>query len=171
MVDSGALDFDAALSAGEVDTILFTIGVMVISAYFDSSEFLEATERTNLRPATSARGQLWWVVLMAGALSAILKNDTICLNGHSAPGALGAPFGLPFVPNLMTLAAAAEIGDTRNFLGTPQNAAIASASGIPLPKPAAIPAPLSTIGLALLGVLMSWRHRRQVSRVPIALPT
>jgi Na+/H+ antiporter NhaD/arsenite permease-like protein len=59
MVAFGVLDFDAALTAIDMDKILFLLGMMVILAYLELSGFFEATERAILRRATSARGLLW----------------------------------------------------------------------------------------------------------------
>ncbi|MFN7965551.1 MAG: SLC13 family permease [Acidobacteriota bacterium] len=164
MVAFGVLDFDAALAAIDLDTILFLLGMMIVLAYLESSGFFEATEHAILRRATTARGLLWWTVLSAGGLSAIFMNDTICLMFTPTLIRVARRLELPPVPLLIALAAAANIGSLCTLLGNPQNAMIATAARIPLLPFAAALAPVSIVGLVGLGGLLSWRYRGAFTR-------
>ena len=170
MVAFGVLDFDAALAAIDLDTILFLLGMMIVLAYLELSGFFEVMERRLLGFARSARGLLVWVVGTAGVLSAVFMNDTVCLMLAPVIVRLTRRLELPPVPYLLGLALAANVGSACTILGNPQNAWVGVRSGLGLLPFAAALWPVSVAGLAVSALLLVWRYRAALPRGPRPVP-
>jgi Na+/H+ antiporter NhaD/arsenite permease-like protein len=164
MVVFGVLDFDAALRAIDLDTILFLLGMMIVLAYLELSGFFQVVERRLLGFAGSARGLLVWVVGTAGALSAVFMNDTVCLMLAPVIVRLTRRLELPPVPYLLALALASNVGSACTILGNPQNAWIGVRSGMSLPRFTAALWPVSLAGLVCCAGVLLWRYRRTLPR-------
>jgi Na+/H+ antiporter NhaD/arsenite permease-like protein len=77
MVAVGALDIDQAWAAIDAPTIYLLFALMVLSAQFRLAGFYSELVRRLVHMNTSAGGLLGFVVLTAGALSAVLTNDVV----------------------------------------------------------------------------------------------
>jgi Na+/H+ antiporter NhaD/arsenite permease-like protein len=164
MVACGVLDFDAALAAIDLDTILFLLGMMIVLAYLELSGFFQVIERRLLGFARSARGLLVWVVATAGVLSAVFMNDTVCLMLAPVIVRVTRRLELPPVPYLLGLALAANVGSACTILGNPQNAWIGVRSGLGLLPFTWALWPVSAAGLVLCCVFLLWRYGRALPR-------
>lgn len=170
MVAWGALDFEAAKRAIDLDTILFLLGMMIVLAYLELSGFFEVVERRILGFARSARGLLWLVILSSGLLAALFMNDTICLMLTPVVVRVTRRLELPPAPYLIALATASNIGSAATIIGNPQNALIAVRSGVGLLPFAAALWPAAAAGLVLDGLLLGWIYRRVITRAPLVVP-
>src|SRR5262249_32899061 len=94
------------------------------------------------------------VILVSGALSAFLVNDTVCLMLTPLVAELALGLRRNAVPYLLSLAMASNIGSTATITGNPQNILIGSYSGVPYAQFAAALAPVAALGLLVLFVLV-----------------
>ena len=121
LVGAGRVSPSGAWAMVDVGTVALLFGLMVVSAQFRLGGFYSAlTRRLASRDLPPAR-LLAWLVVAAGALSAVLANDIVCL--AMAPVLVGgcARRGLDPVPFLLALACAANVGSAATLIGNPQN--------------------------------------------------
>lgn len=170
MVAFGVLDFDGALAAIDLDTILFLLGMMIVLAYLELSGFFELLERQIMGFARSPRGLLILVILSSGFLAAVFMNDTVCLLLTPVIVRVTGRMALPPVPYLIGLVTAANIGSCATILGNPQNAFIAVRSGLSLIPFTAALWPVALGGLALDALILGAIYRRSVGWDPINIP-
>jgi Na+/H+ antiporter NhaD/arsenite permease-like protein len=121
LIVSGVLTPQAAWLAIDLPTLGLLFGLMVVSAQFRLGGFYSHFTLRLSSLQISAPGLLGLVVLSAGALSAFLCNDIICL--VMAPVLIAGCLGrdLNPVPFLLALACAANIGSAATLIGNPQN--------------------------------------------------
>src|SRR5689334_8887982 len=106
MVASGVLGLEQAYAAIDLDVIVLLLGMMVIAAYLTEARFFRSAAWLVLTRARSARTLLASLVFVAGGLSAVLVNDTICLMMTPLVVAVVSEAGLPPLPYLLALASA-----------------------------------------------------------------
>src|SRR5204862_3444735 len=81
-----------------------------------------------LTRARSARSLLFGLSFVAGALSALLLNDTVCVLLTPLVVAVTVEARLPALPYLLALASAANVGGVVSFSGNPQNMIVGAAA-------------------------------------------
>lgn len=168
MVATGVLTTEEAYAAIHLDTLLLLLGVMVIAAYLMEAAFFRTTAYFVLTRARSARSLLWGLVFVAGALSALLVNDTVCLMFTPLVLAVVVEAQLPALPYLLALATASNVGGVITYTGNPQNMIIGSADGAPKYLTYALHAlPAGLVALVLDAVLLSWLFRRELPEGPL----
>lgn len=128
MVIAGALSLKGAYAAIDLPVITLLLGVMIIAAYLQEAGFFRYVAYLVLTRARTARSLVWMLVLAAGALSAVLMNDTVCLMFTPLVVAVVSEAGLPVLPYLLALASASNIGSVISYTGNPQNVIIAQAA-------------------------------------------
>jgi Na+/H+ antiporter NhaD/arsenite permease-like protein len=111
---------DAWLSI-DIPTIALLFGLMVISAQFRLGGFYGEVVRRIAEHAAGPERLLLWVVLVAGALSAVLANDIVCLAMAPLLIEVCVRRRLAPVPFLLALACAANVGSAATLIGNPQN--------------------------------------------------
>jgi len=144
--------FDKALSH---DTLLLLLGTMLVTAYMAEAGLFRLASWAVLVRAGGARRLLVAVVFMAGGLSALLVNDTVCLMAAPLVVQVVLDAGLPPLPFLLALAFGSNAGSVATPTGNPQNMIIATMSHIPYARFAGallLPAAVSLIVVA--GVLL-----------------
>jgi Na+/H+ antiporter NhaD/arsenite permease-like protein len=121
---------EAAWRAVDVPTLALLFGLMVISAQLRLGGFYTWVTRRIVSADASPGALLAYVVAVAGALSALLANDIVCL--AMAPlvveGCLRRR--LDPVPFLLALACASNVGSAATLIGNPQNMLIGQALGL-----------------------------------------
>ncbi|HTM19648.1 MAG TPA: SLC13 family permease, partial [Kofleriaceae bacterium] len=169
MVAAGVLDVDAALGAIDLHVIVLLFGVMVIAAYLIEARFFRYTAWLVLTRTRSARSLLWSLVLVAGGLSALLVNDTVCLVLTPLVVAVVAEADLPPLPYLFALAGAANVGGVVSFSGNPQNMMIGrAAAGDPGYAAYLIRAlPAGAVALVVLAAVLTLLFRRELPAGPL----
>ncbi len=154
LVASGRVTPDAAWRAVDVPTLALLFGLMVVSAQLRLGGFYTWITRRIVAAEVGPAALLGLVVAAAGALSALLANDIVCL--AMAPllveGCLRRR--LDPVPFLLALACASNVGSAATLIGNPQNMLIGQALRLPFAgflKDALAP---SVVGLVVVWALI-----------------
>jgi Na+/H+ antiporter NhaD/arsenite permease-like protein len=167
MVGCGIMSPEQAYRAVDYDTLVLLLGMMVISAYLFLAGFFEWAADWILRHARSPQALLWHLMLVSGALSAVLVNDTVCVMLTPVVVAVMARGRLPLLPYLLALAMGANLGSVATLVGNPQNMLIGHMSGIPFSKFSFSLLPVAIVGLLIaFGVLrFGFRHQLRQARI------
>ena len=155
----GVLTPAQARDAIDVPTIALLFGLMVVSAQFQLAglygRIAEALGTSALPPARL----LLAVILVAGALSAVLVNDVVCLALAPLLVEVCARRGLAPLPFLLGLACASNVGSAATLIGNPQNILVGQSLQLSFAGyllDAAVP--------AALGLLLTWLVIRGATR-------
>jgi Na+/H+ antiporter NhaD/arsenite permease-like protein len=162
MLAVGALSPEEAYRAIDLDTIVLLLGMMIVVAHLKLSGVFRLVTGWALTRAHSPRLLLAAVVVTAGAFSAFLVNDAVCL--VMAPLVIEVTRALRRepLPYLLALAMAANVGSTATITGNPQNMIIGVISHIPYTAFAAALAPIAVTGLALVFIVIALMCRREL---------
>jgi len=174
MMAVGAITPEEAYRAVNLDTLALLLGMMIIVAHLRLSGFFRLVTRWALVHAHSPFILLTTVTITAGAFSAFLVNDAVCL--VMAPLVIGVTRSLRCdpIPYLLAVAMASNVGSVATITGNPQNMIVGAVSGIPYTAFAAALAPISVVGLALVIVVLAalwWREFRQTAQLAAKLPS
>src|SRR5207302_4714891 len=112
------------------DTLVLLLGMMVITSVMARAGIFRWIAWVALRRAHGPRAVLAVLVLVAGGLSALLVNDTVCVMCTPLVLALVEAAALPPLPYLLGLAFASNAGSVATLTGNPQNMLIGTLSGI-----------------------------------------
>ena len=159
LVALGCLTPAQARDAIDVPTIALLFGLMVVSAQFQLAGFYARAARVLGESRLSPDRLLLAVILLAGALSAVLVNDVVCLALAPLLIAVCARRRLAPLPYLLGLACASNVGSAATLIGNPQNILVGQTlqlsfagylldGGVP----------------ALLGLLLTWVVIRRSTR-------
>lgn len=134
----------------DLDTLILLFSMMILNANLQMAGFFQLAGRGLLKTARSPRILLAVEIALAGLLSALFLNDTICLMFtplvvQITQGARRNP-----LPYLIALATASNIGSAATLTGNPQNMIIGTASGISYLDFALPLLPVAVIGLAVV---------------------
>jgi len=175
MVSTGVMTPERAYRAVNYDTLVLLLGMMLISAYLYLAHFFEWAADLVLEFSKTPQRLLVYLTFAAGALSALLVNDTICLMLTPLVVAVIRRGKLPLSPFLIALATSANIGSVATLVGNPQNMIIGHFSRIPFSEFARSLAPVAIIGLVINFGIVSFGFRRVlraavISHEPHAVP-
>src|SRR5579872_2140725 len=159
MVGSGALSLEEAYRAIDLNTIVLLVGMMILVANLRLAGFFALAAHWIAERARHPLSLLAGVILVSGALSAFLVNDTVCLMLTPLVAELALRLRRNAVPYLLSLAMASNVGSTATITGNPQNIMIGSFSGIPYVAFAAALTPVALAGLLLTFLLIALLHR------------
>lgn len=165
MVLLGALPYDEAWASVDMPTIFLLFALMVLSAQFRLAGSYSELVRRLVGVRASAPALLLALVLVAGALSAVLTNDVVCLAVTPMLVEGCVRRRLDPVPFLLGLAAASNIGSAGTLIGNPQNILIGqrlelSFAGFLLD--AGVP---SLLGLGVVWGVLVFQYRGRWKRV------
>src|SRR5204862_3064580 len=123
-----------------------------------------------LTRARSARSLLFGLSFVAGALSALLLNDTVCVLLTPLVVAVTVEARLPALPYLLALASAANVGGVVSFSGNPQNMIVGAAAHgtIGFAQYLVLTLPVGAACLAANAAALVWLFRGALPRGPIA---
>jgi len=155
MVASGTLSLDEAFRAIDAATIVLLLGMMIVVANLRFSGFFGLAAVAVARLARHPLMLLLGVIIVAGALSAFLVNDTVCLVLTPLVAETAANLRRNPVPYLLAVAMASNIGSAATITGNPQNMIIGSLSQIPYGAFAQGLAPAAAAGLAVAAILLA----------------
>ena len=170
MVIVGGLPMEEALKAVDLHVLVLLFGVLVIAAHLQQAQFFRLAAFLVLTRAGSARSLLFGLVFVAGALSALLVNDTVCVVLTPLVLAVVVEARLPPLPYLLALASAANVGGVVSFSGNPQNMIIGAAAHgtIGFGPYLLLTLPIGVACLALNAALIAWLFRRELPSGPLA---
>jgi Na+/H+ antiporter NhaD/arsenite permease-like protein len=149
-----------AALAVDADTLVLLLGMMVLASALTQASFFRAAAFAVLKLTRTPLSLLAALVLVSGALSAVLVNDTVCLMLTPLVLALTEEAELPPVPYLLALCMAANAGSVATFTGNPQNMLIGVASGVAYGRFVGfmlLPA-LASLGCVYLVLWLTFRH-------------
>jgi Na+/H+ antiporter NhaD/arsenite permease-like protein len=164
MVIVGGLPMDDALHAIDLHVLILLFGVLVIAAYLDRAQVFRYVAYLVLTRTRSARTLLFALTFVAGALSAFLVNDTVCVVLAPLVVAVVVETRLPALPYLLALAGGANVGGVVSFSGNPQNMIVgAAAQGtVGFAQYFALVLPVGAVCLAANAFLLSLMFRKQL---------
>lgn len=163
--------FDQIPSYVNFDTVALLFSMMIINANLKLSGFFELVGGWMTGLTRSPRVFLAIEIVLAGVLSALFLNDTICI--------MFAPFILQLMdslkrnplPYLIALAVASNVGSTATLTGNPQNMIVGVASGITYLDFTLALAPVALLGMAVTWLVIYRMYPHEfVHETPFALP-
>jgi Na+/H+ antiporter NhaD/arsenite permease-like protein len=155
------------------DTIVLLLGMMVLSSVMARAGIFRWVGWVALRRAHSPTSLLAAVVVVAGALSAFLVNDTICVMCTPIVVAMVEAANLPPLPFLLAVAFASNAGSVATLTGNPQNMLIGTLSKIPyahFTAALALPAILSLACVHLVLRVAFREELRERRRLDVDVP-
>jgi len=170
MVVAGGLSLEGALAAIDLHVLTLLLGVLLVAAYLQEAQLFRYASYLVLTRARSARSLLWGLTFVAGGLSALLVNDTVCLVLTPLVVAVAVEARLPVLPYLLALAGATNLGGVVSYSGNPQNMMIGQAAG-GHPSFAEYLALTLPVGIACLvanAAVLTWLFRRELPSGPLA---
>lgn len=174
LLAAGRLTTSEVWAAVNVPTMALLFGLMIVSAQFRLSGFYSYLVRRLAIIQLSPRVLLALLIILVGALSALLANDIVCLAVTPVLVESCIRRKLDPKPFLLALACAANVGSAATLIGNPQNMLIGqvlhlSFSGYLLD--ALIP---SALGLAVTWTviaLITGDHWRLEELLPVSVKT
>jgi Na+/H+ antiporter NhaD/arsenite permease-like protein len=133
--------------------------MMLIVSFLVNSGILGRLDRFLRRVVTGRRALLWAVVAGSGLFSAFFINDVVCLVLTPLVISLARSRRLNPVPFLLAVAMASNIGSVMTPVGNPQNIFIAASSHVSYARFVSTLAPVSILGLVILGLYLEWAFR------------
>ncbi len=168
MVATGVLSPAQAGAAVNGDTLGLLLGTMILSAYLGEAGFFRWAGFRVLRAVSGPRTLLWALVFTAGALSALLVNDTVCLMVTPVVVRVVDDADLPPLPYLLALAFGSNAGSVATLTGNPQNMIVGTLSGISYARFAAALALPALASLAIVAALLHAIFHRDLPRRRLA---
>ncbi len=164
MIAFGGVSLDDAFRAVDWDAIALLLGMMIVVAHLKVSGAFRALGALAVEHAHAPLALLIATTALAGALSAFLVNDAICL--VMAPIVVGVTSALRRdpLPYLVATATASNCGSVATITGNPQNMVIGALSGISYPAFSAALAPVAAFGLVLVVVVVRLVYREEFAR-------
>src|SRR5512140_2450790 len=159
MVALGVLRPDEAGAAINGDTVGLLLGMMILSAYLTEAGFFRWASWKVVTSVSSPRTLLWALVLSAGALSAVLVNDTVCLMMTPLVLRIVDDAELPPVPYVLAVAFGSNAGSVATLTGNPQNMLVGTLSGISYARFAAALALPALASLLVVGLVLQVQFR------------
>ncbi len=161
MVATGAIAPAEAYRAIDFDTLTLLLGMMMVVANLRLAGFFGLCHALIASRAHRPAVLLIGVTAIAGTLSAVLVNDTVCV--MLTPLVIDTARGLRRnpVPYLLALATASNAGSSATMTGNPQNMMIGSVSRIAYGDFAAQLAPVAVAALAIIVVVIVVVWRRE----------
>jgi Na+/H+ antiporter NhaD/arsenite permease-like protein len=161
LLASGEMTLDDFGSAVDLPTLAFLFAMMIISAQFAESGFIDLCARTITETRRGTATLLALTVAIGGGLSAILANDILIIAISPLLIAGAQSRGLDPRPLVIALAAATNAGSAATLIGNPQNILIGALGRLDFwtfMTICAVPA-IFTLIIVFLVVWLQWRTR------------
>ncbi len=166
----GVLTPEEALSSIDGATILLLFGVMGMGAFLFLERFFEQAQEKLVVAARTPVRLLGLVVWTAGALSALITNDAVCVLGAPLVVRLVQKHKLPSLPFLLALATAANTGSVATLVGNPQNMLCGMLGGLSYREHFLLMAPVAVAGLAINHAILWLSFRRDLAGLTLSKP-
>jgi Na+/H+ antiporter NhaD/arsenite permease-like protein len=161
LLASGEMTLDDFGSSVDLPTLAFLFAMMIISAQFAESGFIDLCARTITETRHGVATLLALTVAIGGGLSAILANDILIIAISPLLIAGAQSRGLDPRPLVIALAAATNAGSSATLIGNPQNILIGALGRLDFwifLAICAVPA-IFTLIVVFLVVWLQWRTR------------
>jgi Na+/H+ antiporter NhaD/arsenite permease-like protein len=168
LLASGQMTLDDFGSAVDLPTLAFLFAMMIISAQFAESGFIDLCARTITESRRGVATLLGLTVAIGGGLSAVLANDilTVALVPLLIAGAQSRGFDPR--PLVIALAAAINAGSAATLIGNPQNIVIGSLGRLEFWTFLAICAVPALFALVVVFVVVWLQWHKRVTRTVLA---
>jgi Na+/H+ antiporter NhaD/arsenite permease-like protein len=166
----GRLDTSRIGVAVDIPTIALLLGLMIVSAQFRMSGFYTWVVHRIDAFDGSPPLLLALILAVAGALSAVLANDIVCLAMTPVLIECCVRRRLDPKPFLLGLACASNIGSAATLIGNPQNMLIGQVLRLPFADYLCIAAVPSVLGLAATWLVIAWLTRGKWQRDTVIPP-
>src|SRR5580704_3827070 len=168
LLAGGFMTLDDFGSAVDMPTLALLFAMMIISAQFAESGFIDLCARTITGRSRGTAALLAATVAIGGGLSAVLANDILIITIAPLLIAGARSRGLDPRPFAIALAAATNAGSAATLIGNPQNILLGAMGhldfwiflGI-----CGVPA-LFALGVVFAVVWLQWRGRMQETLTP-----
>jgi len=130
---TGQISLQNAFNTINFDVILFLFGMFIIGEALDESGYLSHLSYKIFKRAKTSHALLFLILVVMGAASALLMNDTLAIIGTPVVLLLAKKFRMSSKPLLLALACAVTIGSVVSPIGNPHNLMIALNGDIPNP--------------------------------------
>lgn len=157
----GLLQFDQIGHLLEINTLVLLFGMMIINANLQLAGFFRLAGSSILKWTNSPRSLLALEILVAGLLSALFLNDTICLMLTPLILDITQTARRNPIPYLIALAAASNIGSVATLTGNPQNMIIGISSRISYLDFAAALTPIALLGMGGIWLVLLLFYREE----------
>lgn len=124
------ISISSAISAVQLDVIVFLFGMFVFGEALDKSGLLHSVVLRGFTKAKNKRQVMLIFMITTAAAAALFMNDTVAVIGAPLAMFCAAKFGIPVVRMLLALCFAVTFGSAATPIGNPQNLLIAL-SGVP----------------------------------------
>jgi len=148
------------------DTIVLLLGMMILSSLMARAGIFRWVSWAGLARARGPRTLLLTIVAVAGGLSALLVNDTVCVMCTPIVLALVDEARLPPPPYLLALAFASNAGSVATLTGNPQNMLIGTLSGIGYGRFAEALVLPAVLSLGCVYLVLRLAFRRELAAAP-----
>jgi Na+/H+ antiporter NhaD/arsenite permease-like protein len=148
------------------DTLVLLLGMMVLSSVMARAGIFRWVSWAALRRARAPSALLAILVAVAGGLSALLVNDTVCVMCTPLVLALARSARLPPLPFLLALAFGANAGSVATLTGNPQNMLIGTLSGIRYASFLGALALPAVVSLVCVYAVLRVAFRRELASTP-----
>jgi Na+/H+ antiporter NhaD/arsenite permease-like protein len=165
----GVLSPHAALDAVDGPTIVLLFGVMGMGAFLALDGGLDHLGANLSRLARTPQRLLGYLIWSAGALSALVTNDAVCVLGTPLVVQLIRRHRLPPLPFLLGLATAANTGSVATLVGNPQNMLCANLAQLSYREHLVLLGPVAVMGLALNHGLVHWLFRKELAQSTLSV--
>lgn len=164
MVALGVVAPERAYALVDMGTLVLLFGTMVIVGHLRLAGFFRWAGVTVARRARSPRALLAGLVAMAGLLSALFVNDTVCLALTPLVLEVTTTLGVRPTPYLIALATASNIGSVATLTGNPQNMLIGVSSHISYAAFFRALAPVAMLALLVDFLVIAAVYRRDLAQ-------
>ena len=161
LLASGEMTLDDFGSAIDLPTLAFLFAMMIISAQFAESGFIDWCARTITETRLGTAALLGLTVVIGGGLSAVLATDILIIAISPVLIAGAQSRGLDPRPLMIALAASTNAGSAATLIGNPQNILIGALGRLDFwtfLAICAVPA-IFTLAIVFLVVWLQWRTR------------
>jgi Na+/H+ antiporter NhaD/arsenite permease-like protein len=155
---------ERAYAMVDLGTLVLLFGTMVLVGHLRLAGFFRWVAAVVARRAASPGQLLAGLVAVAGVMSAVFVNDTICLALTPLVLEVTSALGVRATPYLLALATASNIGSVATLTGNPQNMLIGVASGVRYRDFFAALAPVALLGLMIDFAVIALVYRRELAR-------
>jgi Na+/H+ antiporter NhaD/arsenite permease-like protein len=151
-----------ALGAIDGRTLLLLFGLMGMGTFLAEGGLLDRASRSIIAWARTPARLLGALIWGAGALSALVTNDAVCVLGAPLVVAWVRRHKLPPLPFLLALATASNTGSVATLVGNPQNMLCGALGGLVYREYLVHMVPVALAGLAVNHVFLAFLFRRQL---------
>ncbi len=169
LLATGRTSIEEAWRAIDAPTLALLLGLMVVSAQFRLAGMYSAITHHLAKSNVSPPCLLFFLIAVAGGLSAVLANDIVCLAMTPLLVEGCARRGLRPLPFLLGLACAANVGSAATLIGNPQNMLIGQKLSLAFASYLLSGIPPAVLGCVATWGVLSWQFRNRWEAPPSGL--